>query len=96
MSSFGNCNNYIGTYLPQTGEYLFQTGGGATSIVFMLLLCCCSAVCAYSMRTKCSDKKSVVYWINSKWWMWIISFVFPPLLILKIVLWMTCSMATIA
>jgi hypothetical protein len=71
-----------------------QVGGGTTMIVLMVLCCCCSGLCGYSLRNKCTDKKSMVKWINDTWWLWIVSVVFPPLLILKMILWVMCGMVT--
>ena len=80
----------IGDY---SDEYNFaQVGGGSTAIVLMILCCCSSALCGYSMRNKCTDKGSIVRRINDTWWLWIVSIVFPPLLILKVVLWVVCGM----
>lgn len=76
------------------GHGISQIGGGSTMIVLMILCCCCSGLCGYGMRNKCTDKSSMIRWINDTWWLWIVSIVFPPLLILKAVLWVVCGMVS--
>jgi len=65
--------------------------------IILLVICCCCSVCCYMMKSKCNDDKTIIGFINKKWWMWLVAIVpippvFPFLLIGKVILWFMCSL----